>query len=153
MSRRKSLVEPLVVAAVGEYLTTHRRRLLLPDRAAAKGQKTAERDLSEIESDIVAMDSLLAAGKIRAEAYAKATSVLYQRRDAALASFVARAGRRATAALVAVDDPVGAWEQMAEHDLVAARAVLREIVKVIEISPSAIASRPNPDDVQIRWSS
>lgn len=151
MSRRRSLVEPLVVGAVGEYLTTHRRRLLLPDTAAARGQKTAERDLSEIEFDIVAMDSMLAAGTIRAEAYAKAVSVLYERRDAALASLAARAGRPATAALVAVEDPAAAWEALVEHDLVAARAVLREIVELIEISPSAIASRPDPNDVRIRW--
>lgn len=151
-SRRRGLVEPLVVAAVGKYLVKHRRRLLVPAKPRKDGGDVAE-SLRQVDEDLAGLDALLASGQMRVDGYARAQGSLLARREELLGQLSVRTGRPATAALAAVEDPAAAWERLVEEDLVAARAVLREIVEAIEISPSAVASRPDPNDVRIRWAS
>lgn len=144
-TRRRALVEPLVVAAVGAYLTKHRERLLVAPKRQADDPT---QDLAEVDADLAALDGALASGAMRLDGYQRAQAALLTRRDALLVRMTAAAGRPATAALVALDDPASAWQHLVESDLDAARALLREIVEAVEVSRSAQAS---PEDVSITW--
>jgi hypothetical protein len=151
MSRRRALVEPLIIAAVGEYLMRHREGLLVPKEVTAKTKQTAHQELAVIDREIAALDDMLASGSLRAEAYARGTSRLYARRDEAVVRVTALAGRPATAGLVGLKDPAAAWERLVVSDVAAARAVLRELVAAITIIPAAVSTRPQPEDVAITF--
>jgi DNA invertase Pin-like site-specific DNA recombinase len=148
MSRRKALTEPLVVEAVAVYLDRNRSRLLKPTKPS---KDDPSKDLAQVEADLAALDGLLASGAMRPEAYARASSSLLSRRDEVLARLTSRAGRPATAALLALDKPDQAWRDLVESDVAMARAVLAEVVESVHIARPAVVGKPQPEDVSITW--
>ena len=141
LTRRRDLIDPLVLAQAGDVLAAMGARGLLAQATAEDtGAHELRQRIAAAEDRLDQLAALLASGALDPADFAAATAKIRAGMTADADALTSRSQRPALAALATAEDTAAAWQAMIEADeRDTVRAILRDLIEVIVTSTDRTA--------------